>query len=120
MTIAEVASGELVVKSDGGYLIGLDGTLDEELVAEGIARELVNRVQRLRRDVGLPVADRIDLGIRGAEEIERAAETHADYIAGETLAVQVDVGSSPEAFSGDWNESEIDGLSVRIGLTIAR
>jgi isoleucyl-tRNA synthetase len=120
VTIAEVASGELVVKSDGGYLVGLDRTLDEELVTEGVARELVNRVQRMRRDAGLQVSDRIELGIRGAEEIERAAERHADYIAGETLAVQVDVGSNMGIDFGEWNESEIDGLPVRIGLATAR
>ena len=120
VTIGEIASGDLVVKSDNGYLVGLDRALDEELVTEGVARELVNRVQRLRRDAGLHVADRITLGIRGAEEIERAARTHAEYIAGETLAVEVDVGWSRDAFTGEWNESEIDGLPVRIGLTIAR
>jgi isoleucyl-tRNA synthetase len=120
VAITEVASGELVVKSADGYLVGLDRTLDEGLVAEGIARELVNRVQRLRRDSGLEVSDRIELGIRGSEEIESAAHEHRDYIAGETLAVGVQIGGEGDGRSGEWRDSELDGHSVRIGLSRAR
>ena len=122
VVITEVASGELVVKSAGGYLIGLDRTLDAELVAEGIARELVNRVQRLRRDAGLEVSDRIELGIRGAEEVESAARAHCEYIAGETLAVGLDVGgqAGEERREVEWRDDEIDGHPVRIGLSRAR
>ena len=120
VSITEVASGELVVKSADGYLVGLDRTLDEGLVAEGIARELVNRVQRLRRDSGLEVSDRIELGIRGSEEIESAANEHRDYIAGETLAVDVQIGGEGDGGSGEWRDSELDGHPVRIGLSRAR
>jgi isoleucyl-tRNA synthetase len=120
VSITEVASGELVVKSADGYLVGLDRTLDEGLVAEGIARELVNRVQRLRRDSGLEVSDRIELGIRGSEEIESAANEHRDYIAGETLAVDVQIGGEGDGGSGEWRDSELDGHAVRIGLSRAR
>ena len=120
VAITEVASGELVVKSADGYLVGLDRTLDEGLVAEGIARELVNRVQRLRRDSGLEVSDRIELGIRGSKEVESAAHEHRDYIAGETLAVGVQIGGEGDGRSGEWRDSELDGHSVRIGLSRAR
>ena len=123
VTITEVASGDLVVRSAAGYLVGLDRRLDADLVAEGIARELVNRVQRLRRDAGLQVSDRIELTIQGADEVESAAEVHRDYIAGEALAVCVKVGGEGEdrrGESGEWREGEIDGWPVRIGLTRAR
>jgi isoleucyl-tRNA synthetase len=120
VSITEVASGELVVKSADGYLVGLDRTLDEGLVAEGIARELVNRVQRLRRDSGLEVSDRIELGIRGSQEVESAANEHRDYIAGETLAVGVQIGGEGDGGSEEWRDSELDGHPVRIGLSRAR
>jgi isoleucyl-tRNA synthetase len=119
VSIIEVASGELVVKSGDGYLVGLDRTLDEGLVAEGIARELVNRVQRLRRDSGLEVSDRIELGIRGSAEVESAANEHRDYIAGETLAVGVQIGGEGDGESEEWHDSELDGHPVRIGLSRA-
>ncbi len=108
------------MKSADGYLVGLDRTLDEGLVAEGIARELVNRVQRLRRDSGLEVSDRIELGIRGSQEVESAANEHRDYIAGETLAVGVQIGGEGDGGSEEWRDSELDGHPVRIGLSRAR
>ena len=61
------------------------------LVSEGLARELVNRIQRLRRDVGLKITDRIDLLIAGPEVVREAATTHGDFIGGETLAPTVAV-----------------------------
>jgi isoleucyl-tRNA synthetase len=120
VTIAEEASGDLVIKSSGGYLVGLDCSVDDELRAEGMARELVNRVQRLRRDVGLEVSDRIELEIRGADVVEAAARAHRDYIAGETLAVRVRVGAGSRDEGAEWLDGEIDGHPVRIGLARSR
>ncbi|UCG74648.1 MAG: isoleucine--tRNA ligase [Gemmatimonadota bacterium] len=119
VAITEVASGELVVKTDGGYLVALDRTLTPELRAEGIAREIVNRVQRLRRDAGLQVSDRIRLEVRGTADVESAARVHRGYIAGETLAVEVRAGEEGD-WDGEWQESEIDGDRVRIRLIRAR
>ena len=113
-----------MIKSSGGYLVGLDCSVDDELRAEGMARELVNRVQRLRRDVGLEVSDRIELEIRGADLVEAAARAHRDYIAGETLAVRVRVGAGSRDEEGEWLDGEIDGEidghPVRIGLARSR
>ncbi|UCC83847.1 MAG: isoleucine--tRNA ligase [Gemmatimonadota bacterium] len=87
----------LVVQSDGGVTVGLDTALDEALRLEGIARDLVNRIQRLRRDAGLELDDRIRLGIFGAPDVVSAAKNHSEYIAGEVLAVAVEVGREPLA-----------------------
>jgi isoleucyl-tRNA synthetase len=116
VTVLEEASGDLEVTSSDGYLVALDRTIDEALRAEGIARELVNRVQRLRKDAGLEVSDRILLGIRGAPAVEEAAEQHRAHIAGETLATELQIGAEG---TGDlWNveEVEIDGEWVTIGV----
>ena len=111
--ILEHAQTELAMASGRGYVAALDTEIDEDLRREGLARELVNRVQRLRREAGLEVADRIRITVSGAEQIERAAREHASYISGETLAVSVDVGeAAPEGVGA----IEIDDLQVVIGV----
>ena len=116
VTVLEEATGDLVVGSDRGYLAALDRTVDEELRTEGLARELVSRIQRLRRDAGLRVADRIRLAISGAESLERAAERHRDYIAGETLARELIVGDGRVSDLPHREEVEIDGDRVTLGV----
>jgi isoleucyl-tRNA synthetase len=111
--ILEHAQTELAMASSRGYVAALDTEIDADLRSEGLARELVNRVQRLRRETGLEVADRIRLTVSGAEPIENAAREHASYIAGETLAVSVDVGEAAPEGQG---AIEIDDLNVVIGV----
>jgi isoleucyl-tRNA synthetase len=78
------AEGFACAESEG-YLIGLDTRLDDELILEGLARELVRTVQEARKQAGLHVSDRITLYIEGDELIERALATHREYIMAETL-----------------------------------
>lgn len=111
--VLQEAAGDLTVKSEGGYLVGLDTSLDNELRAEGIARELVSRVQRLRREAGFDVADRIRLWIVGTADVESAVEVHRDYIAGETLALELRLG-------GEWDGRSVHADEVEIGVGRAR
>ncbi len=116
VTILEEATGDLAVLSQNGYLVALDHHVDDVLRAEGMARELVNRVQRLRRDAGLEVTDRIRLSIRGAEAIETAAREHEEYIAGETLALEV-VVADEEAGGLEFAEDvEIDNNRATVSV----
>ena len=71
---------------EGGYLVGLDTRIDEALLLEGLAREMVRTVQEARKRAGLEVSDRIALRIEGSAGIEAALAAHRDYIAAETLA----------------------------------
>ena len=71
---------------EGGYLVGLDTTLTEALVREGLARELVRTVQEARKQAGLDVSDRITLRIEGTPEVAAALDAHRDYVMEETLA----------------------------------
>ncbi|MFQ5679680.1 MAG: isoleucine--tRNA ligase [Gemmatimonadota bacterium] len=112
--ILEEAATGLTVKSDGGYFVGLDAGIDAELRAEGIARELVSRVQRLRREAGFHVADRIRLWVQGTAEVETAAELHRTYVAGETLAVEIRLGGGSNGESLLSEEVEIGGGRARI------
>ena len=94
--------------------IDLDVTLDDELVAEGWAREFVNRIQRGRKDRGFDVSDRIRLRYRGDPALEGAIATHRDYIAGETLATDF----APGAVADPAITAVIDGKSVAFTLEV--
>ena len=76
----------LSVASGDGTTIALDLKLDENLVNEGIARELVNRIQNIRKSKGLEVTDKIEINIKKSEKLENAIKSNLDYIKGETLA----------------------------------
>ena len=79
----------LSVANDGALTVALDITLTEQLIQEGIARELVSRIQTIRKETGLEVTDRIALRIQrnAADGFEAAVRQHAPYILSETLAV---------------------------------
>jgi isoleucyl-tRNA synthetase len=115
--VREEPRGELVVESDAGYTVALDPHIDDALRMEGIAREIVSRVQRLRRESGLEVNDRIRLMVVAEGEILEAAITHQDYIARETLAPEIHI---VEAAPPEWERSlqnmELDGVRARIGV----
>jgi len=85
LLIETKAADGLACAEEGGYLVGLDTALTEDLLREGLARELVRSVQEARKQAGLSVADRIVLAVRGDEAVSAALEAHRDYIAGETL-----------------------------------
>jgi isoleucyl-tRNA synthetase len=89
----EVATSWLVA-SEGPFVAALDPALTPALSAEGMARELVHHVQRLRRDASFDMADRIALGLEGDEAILTAARTHRDFIATETLSRTFVVGQA--------------------------
>ncbi|MCB9164143.1 MAG: isoleucine--tRNA ligase [Flavobacteriales bacterium] len=103
----------LSVASDGPLTVALDITLNDELIQEGIARELVSRIQTLRKETGLEVTDRIDLHIlrNGDGRFEQAVRAHAGHILAETLAVtpedQVLVDTLPNGGAGA-HEVELD------------
>ncbi|MCY2958728.1 MAG: isoleucine--tRNA ligase [Planctomycetota bacterium] len=89
------SSAEFDVETDGRFVVFLDTVLDEALVVEGIARELVNRVNALRKDSGLAVEQRIRLRVESADALVRlAVERHLALIAGETLASDCAIGAA--------------------------
>jgi isoleucyl-tRNA synthetase len=118
LEVVQQARGDFAVAAEGPYTVALDTTLTPELRAEGLARELVNRVQRLRKDTGLEVSDRIRLGIAGDGQVREAAEAHRDFIAGETLALQFE--TREDTLAGDRfpavREVDLDGVTATIGL----
>ncbi len=119
LDVVEVAEGDLVVRSERGHVAALDPTLDDALRAEGVARELVNRIQRLRKDTGLEVTDRIRLGIFGPPEVCRPADEWKDFIGGETLAIEVVVGSEAGGIWDGGQDIDLDGVPARVALVRA-
>jgi len=75
--------------SDRYVSIDLDCNLNDDLIREGLAREVVNRIQKSRKDSGLHVADRIDLKIQASPELTEAIEAHREYIQQETLTTSL-------------------------------
>ena len=86
---AEISSEDIPgwsVANEGSITVALDVTITASLKEEGIARELVNRIQNLRKDSGFEVTDRINLAIQEHEMINAAVKNNLDYICDETLA----------------------------------
>jgi isoleucyl-tRNA synthetase len=86
---AEIISEDIPgwqVANSGSLTVALDITLTPELVMEGIAREVINRIQNLRKDNGFEVTDKITVEIEGNGEINEAVEKNIAYICSETLA----------------------------------
>ena len=97
ITDFEIAAQDIpgwLVASENGLTVALDITISEELKAEGIARELINRVQNLRKDSGLDVTDRIVLKIESTPWIQQAIEANMTYICSEVLANEIVFGTT--------------------------
>ena len=110
----EVASSWLV-QSDGPFVVALDPALDDSLRAEGTARELVNRIQRLRKEAGYEFTTRIELWLNADEAVNAAGRAHEEFIREETLARGVHFGARAPA--PDLEQAvDIDGVVVWVGL----
>ena len=78
-----------LLASEGKLTVALDVTLTPELIQEGIARELINRIQNLRKDSGFDVTDKISIEIEKHNAIFDAINVHQNYIATQTLAQSI-------------------------------
>jgi isoleucyl-tRNA synthetase len=103
---------------DGGWAVALDLAVDEDLRAEGVARELIRAVNDLRREAGLQLSDRIALRLEGDPSVASAAAAHAGRIASDTLATDLAVGPDEgDASTGvSVRELDLDGLTCRVSL----
>ncbi|MEO5588712.1 MAG: isoleucine--tRNA ligase [Gemmatimonadaceae bacterium] len=115
LTIIRRASGEMIVKESSGYFAAIDAAITPELREEGLARELVSRIQRMRKDLGLAVSDRILVSIGGSEELESAARAWQAWIAEEVLATELLIGSDSDK-SHVVQTVDIDGQPTSIAI----
>lgn len=99
-------------------VVVLDTRLDDALRDLGYLRELLNRVQTARKEIGLEFADRIAITVSGTERTERIVAAHRATIAGECLAVAIDYGT-PTADAAHTRDVDIEGDAVRLAITKA-
>jgi isoleucyl-tRNA synthetase len=115
LTVVRRASGELVVKEEGGYFAALDPVVTRDLRLEGLARELVSRIQKMRKELGFAVSDRITLFVGADAEIQEAMKAFQKWIAEEVLAVRVSIGDKIEGTHAT-HSFDLDGQSVKVAL----
>jgi isoleucyl-tRNA synthetase len=103
------------VKNEGQDLVALETVLTPVVLSEGLARELVHKIQNLRKDSGLEVADRIGITYSGDGELEAAMKGHDRYIRAETLAVTL---QQDGIVTGQ--KIEINGKEITIAINHAQ
>jgi isoleucyl-tRNA synthetase len=106
---------ELALAQEGGYAVAIDTTVDDELRAEGIARDLIRLLNEQRKAAGLEIADRIAVRLFAAGRVEAAAHAHRDWIAREVLAVDFTVLPLADAPAGA-SRVEVDRDEVAVEL----
>ena len=100
-----------LIANNGSLTVALDTTLSEELINEGVARELVNRIQNLRKESDFEVTDRVAVTFGENEVIKKAVETNKDYIMLETLTDSI-------SFSNNLNENNATELDFDKDISI--
>ncbi|HEY8171092.1 MAG TPA: isoleucine--tRNA ligase [Candidatus Limnocylindria bacterium] len=108
------------VAEEGDLLVALDTTLDAELGAEGLAREVAHRLQAMRKAAGLEISDRVRVTVAGDPATLAALEPHRAWLAAELLATELDV--APDASLADAARREslsIDGTELELSLARA-
>jgi len=108
--LQETAEG-FTAETEAGLTVVLDSRLTPELKREGMARDLVNRIQNFRKESGLEVSDRIELAYAAADEMAAVFKEFGDHICTETLAESINEGEKNWQFKTDF---ELNGREVRI------
>jgi isoleucyl-tRNA synthetase len=107
-------SAGLAVAADKGVTVAVDATITPELRAEGLAREVVRRIQTMRKEAGFSIDDRITTSYTAEGELAEVMAAWGDYIRAETLTTQLVAGPAP---AGAYSESHtIEGLALTLGV----
>ena len=100
-----------LVSNEGNLTVALEVELNDELRNEGMARELINRIQNIRKENGYEITDRINVEFTPDPNVEAAVNSYADYIKTQVLADNVSLVANEGVLA------EIDGLNVNIKVT---
>ena len=95
--LALLPDGAALAEDEAGYAVGIDTAITPELADEGLARELVHRIQNMRKAAGFEIADRISLYYSDAQRLRRVFADYGDYVREETLAEEIAEGRAPDA-----------------------
>jgi isoleucyl-tRNA synthetase len=110
---------ELALAQESGYAVAIDTTVDDELRAEGTARDLIRLLNDLRKAAGLEIADRIEVRVYASGRVEAAVHAHRDWIAGEVLAVSFEVlplADAPADAPAALSRVDLDGDEIAVVL----
>ena len=99
-----------LVANEGNVTVALEVELTEELLQEGLARELINRIQNMRKDSGLEITDRIDILVAEYEKMNAAIEHYGEYIKGQVLADNITIAAN------DGEEVDFDDFKLNIKI----
>jgi isoleucyl-tRNA synthetase len=117
VAIIRRASGALAVQEDGGFFAALDPTVTPELRREGWAREVISRVQRMRKESGLAVSDRITVLLAGGEDVKAVVGAHGEWIAGEVLATELVYVGGSDVRTDEMQTVDLDGTPAYVAIT---
>ena len=115
-TDVEIISEDIpgwLVSNEGNLTVALDVELSDELLNEGMARELINRIQNIRKEIGLEITDRINVTLSPDSKVEAALAGFADYIKAQVLADNVCIADN------DGIATEIEDLNINIKVAKA-
>lgn len=99
-----------LVSNEGNLTVALEVELDDDLRREGMARELINRIQNLRKDTGLEITDRIVVTLQPSKYTDGAVESYGDMIKSQVLADEIQIGDN------DGQEVDFDDFKLRIKI----
>jgi isoleucyl-tRNA synthetase len=116
LAVVRKASGTLVVSQAGRRFAAIDPTLTDGLRREGLARELVSRVQRFRKESGLQVSDRITLWVAGPTALLEAVDAHRAWICDETLTLALHASAALGSDVPAGTTADLDGVPVSLVL----
>lgn len=111
--ITQEALPGLKIQSNSAMTVALDIRLNDDLIAEGLARELVNRIQHMRKDAGFQVTDRIRVSYHASDALKRAIRLKEKMICEEVLSAEMNEPFREGGFHQDW---EIDNEKISLGI----
>ena len=112
--VGELEGKGYLVNTEGGHSVAVPTEISPELRSEGMAREIVHRIQNMRRSAGFDIADYIVTHYQGDDYIKQVAEAHADYIKQETLSRELVEGAPEEdAFT---ESHKLSGHEISLGV----
>ncbi len=104
-----------LVANDGKFTVAMDVNISEELKQEGLARELINKIQNYRKDLNFEVTDKINLFINTNEELKNAIDKHREYIASQTLTKEIKFVENINS-AEHFGEFDINGIISKIKI----
>ncbi len=114
LEIETVDKEGFAVESENGYTVAVSTELNQELILEGYARELINKIQNMRKSADFNVTDRIRVRLKSTDEINKALDSYGDYIKSETLADEIVPGEDQGELTQEW---DLNGQPATISVS---